>query len=65
MGKLLVFILGAAVVLGGGWYVLNHAVENRQQTSEPKRALDNVRTKAKAIEDESARHVQDVMKQSE
>ncbi len=61
MGKILVFILGAVVVLGGAWYALNHAVENRSQTSEPKQALDNVRGKAKAIEQDQAKHLQDVM----
>ncbi len=65
MGRLLVVILGAGVVLGAAWMMLNRAVENQPKTSEPRRQLDDVRAKAKAIEDADARRAEDALKRTQ
>jgi len=65
MGKLLVFVLGLAVLLGTAYAYLNRNGRSATGTSEPKRALDQVRSRASEIEKDAQQRADELIKRTE
>jgi hypothetical protein len=66
MARLLTLLLGLLVVAGVTYYVLQGtAASTPTAHSAPKRQLDDVRERAKQIEDDSQKRADDLFKKSE
>ena len=62
MGKILVVLLGLGVTSFAAFYFLKtQAAASADQRSAPKQQLDNVREKAKSIEDDAQRRADGLM----
>jgi hypothetical protein len=67
MAKILALVLGLAVVMWVAKHVIEGQVRSAQgagQASAPKQQLDNVRQKAKAIEDQAQENVKEALRKS-
>ena len=67
MGRILSLLLGLLVVAGVTYYVIEHTLEASSATgkSAPRRQLDNVREKAKDIEQDAQKRADDLLKKTE
>jgi hypothetical protein len=61
---MLVFILGLGVLLGAAYFAL-YGRAGQTAGQDPQRALQNVRDKAKQMEADEARRVQELMKRTQ
>ncbi|MHB8877180.1 MAG: hypothetical protein ACYC8T_26075, partial [Myxococcaceae bacterium] len=66
MTKLLVVVLGAAITLGCAYFYLKGQAGqvSADGKSAPKQTLDNVRTKAKSIEDDAQKRADELMEKT-
>lgn len=69
MGRILVVVLGLAVVLGAAYYYLNgqrgRTVEDVDAQVRPSQQLQNVREAAKRIEEDSQKRADELLQKSE
>jgi hypothetical protein len=66
MGRILSLLLGLLVVAGVAYYVIEHSLQaSASGHSAPRRQLDNVREKAKDIEQDAQKRADDLLKKSE
>ncbi len=66
MGRILVVIFGAAVVLGAAWFYATGGAGARSdlEVSAPKKTLDNVRQAADRIEDDAQRRADELLERT-
>lgn len=66
MGRILSLLLGLLVVVGIAYYVVQRTAETMGPgPTAPKRQLDNVREKAKRIEQDAQKRADDLLKKTE